>query len=347
MTVLDSVCILKRRGSHPEIRDNMGRYITFLFLFCFCINGNADTQVLIDTVIAVVNTDAITRSELENEFRIAAIMEKPLVEGPTAVEKRAVLQTIINRKFVLQESERIGIVVAEHDVRIADRIAEIRAGYASEAEFQSVLQQFQLEIESLEAWVYEQLIYDEFFRRKFFNAVNSAEVEKLAKSYYDTHSTEFVVPPTVTFNSLLIVIPEGISETEKQNVVDLIQELNGHLQQRKPFEAVRKAYETLLTLKFAISTVEADTPLGGIITELKISERSQPIGVAEGYQIVERIRHNPAYQKTYSEVSEEITERIRQEEAAQRFKAWLTRQKEEKTWHILDDELTRTENNGK
>ena len=325
----------------------MLRYITFLFLFCFCINGNAYTQVLIDTVIAVVNTDAITRSELENEFRIAAIMGKPLVATPTAVEKRVVLESIINRKFVLQESERRGIVIAERDVHIEGKIAEIRAGYDAAADFQNVLQHYQLETEALKMWIYEQLIYDEFFRRIFFNAVNSVEVEKLAKSYYDTHSTEFVVPPTVTFNSLLIVIPEGISETEKQNVVDLVQELNGHLQDGKTFEAVRKAYETLLTLKFAISTVEADTPLGNIITELKTSERSQPIRVAEGYRIVERIRHNPAYQKVYSEVSEEITERIHQEEAAQRFEVWLTGEKEEKTWHILDDELTRTENKGK
>lgn len=325
----------------------MRHYITFLFLFCFCINGNAYTQVLIDTVIAVVNTDAITRSELENEFRIAAILGKPLVETPTAVEKRAVLEAIINRKFVLQASERRGILIAERDVHIEGKIAEIRAGYDAAVDFQKVLQHYELETEALKMWIYEQLIYDEFFRRIFFNAVNSAEVAKLAKSYYDTHRTEFVVPPTVTFNSLLIVIPEGISETEKQNVVDLVQALNAHLQQGKTFEAVRKAYETLLTLKFAISTVEADTPLGSIITELKASERSQPIRVAEGYQIVERIRHNPAYRKTYSEVSEEITERIHQKEAAQRFEVWLTQQKEEKTWHILDDELTRTENKGK
>ena len=323
----------------------MLRYITFFLLLC--ISGNTDAQVLIDSVIAVVNMDAITRSELENEFRIAAIMGKPLVETPTAVEKRAVLETIINRKFVLQESERIGVVVAERDLQIEGKIAEIRAGYAAEADFQNALQQYQLEAETLKMWIYEQLIYDEFFRRIFFNAVNSAEVEKLAKSYYDTHSTEFAVPPTVTFNSLLIVIPEDISETEKQNMVDLVQELSGHLQQEKTFEAVRKVYETRLALRFSVSTVEVDKPLGSVVTELKTSERSQPILVPEGYRIVERIRNNPAYQKAYSEVSEEITERIRQEEAAQRFEAWLIGQKEEKTWHILDDELTRTENEEK
>ena len=322
----------------------MLRYITFLLLLC--ISGNTDAQVLIDSVIAVVNTDAITRSELENEFRIAAILEKPLARTPTAVEKRAVLETIINRKFVLQESERIGVVIAERDVQIEGKLAEIRAGYAAEANFQNVLQQYQLEVETLKMWIYEQLIYDEFFRRNFFIAVNSAEVEKLAKSYYNTNSTEFVVPATVTFNSLLIVVPADISETEKQNVADLVQQLSAHLQQGKTFEAVRKSYETQLTLRLSVSTVEADTPLGSIVTELKTSARSQPILGAEGYRIVERIRYNPAYQKAYSEVSEEITERIRQAEAAQQFEAWLIGQKEEKTWHILDDELTRTENEG-
>ena len=322
----------------------MRRYITFFLLLC--IGGTTDAQVLIDSVIAVVNTDAITRSELENEFRIAAIMGKPLAGSPTAVERRAVLETIINRKFVLQEAERIGVVVAERDVQIEGKLAEIRAGYATETDFQNVLQQDPLEVEALKMWIYEQLIYDEFFRRRFFNAINSAEVAKLAKSYYNTNSAEFVVPATVTFNSLLIVVPEDISASEKQNVADLVQQLSADLQQGKTFETVHKTYETQLTLRLSVLTVAADAPLGHIVTELKTSARSQPILVAEGYQIVERIRYNPAYQKAYSEVSEEITARIRQAEAAQQFEAWLIGQKEEKTWHILDDGLTRTENDG-
>ena len=51
----------------------MGRYIFFFFLLS--ISAGAHAQTLIDSVIAVVNTDAITRSELENEFRIAALMQ--------------------------------------------------------------------------------------------------------------------------------------------------------------------------------------------------------------------------------------------------------------------------------
>ena len=193
-------------------------------------------------------------------------------------------------------------------------------------------------------WVYEQLIYDEFFRRIFFNAVSSALVERLAKSYYETNKTEFVVPSTVTFNSLLIVVPEDISETEKQNVADRVQKVRARLQEGETFEAVRNAYETQLLLEFEVLTLETGTPLGKLVTELKGSERSEPLVVAEGYRIVERIRTDPERQKEYSDVREEITEQIQQTQAEKEFEAWLSMQKEEGTWHILDDELTQVEN---
>ena len=99
------------------------------FLFLLSISAGAHAQTLIDSIIAVVNTDAITRSELENEFRIAALMQGRPDATPTTAERRAVLDTIITRKFVLQEAERRGIVVTQRDTRVAEKIAEIRAGY--------------------------------------------------------------------------------------------------------------------------------------------------------------------------------------------------------------------------
>lgn len=323
----------------------MIRYITFLILFC--IGGNVHPQTLIDSIIAVVNEDAITRSELEDELRIARVLRIRTDTTSTIAEKRAALNTIINRKFVLQEAERLGVVVTERDSQVAAEIAEISAKYASDTAFQSVLEQYQLEKEAVEAWVYDQLIYDEFFRRIFFNAINSEEVARSAKSYYDANSAEFIVPPTVTFKSLLIVMPKNGSEREKQTVEALVQKLNERLQQGETFQAVYEASETELELKFEVLTLAIDTPFGAIVTELQVSERSAPLRVAEGYQIAERIRNNSAYLKTYEEVSEEITEQIRQELANEQFEAWLTKQKEEETWDILDDELAQEKNESK
>lgn len=324
----------------------MMRYITFLILLC--IGGNVHAQTLIDSIVAVVNEDAITRSELEDEFRIATVFSGIHTDTPpTTAEKRAALNTIINRKFALQEAERLGIVVTERDSQIVAKIAEISAKYASDTVFQSALQRHQLERESLETWIYDQLIYDEFFRRIFFNTVDSEKVAKLARSYYDTNSAQFVVPPTVTFKSLLIVIPQNGSTAEKQATEKLVQKLNERLQQGDTFQVVYETYETQLELRFEVPTLEVSTPLGTIVTELQVSERSTPFRVSEGYQIVERIRNNSAYQKTYEEVREEIAERIRQELANDQFEAWLTKQKEEETWDILDSELAQKESEAK
>ena len=317
---------------------------SIFYLLLLYIGGNIYAQTLIDSIIAVVNTEAITRSELENEIRIATIVGKTAAEPSTPTEKRAVLETIINRKFVLQESERIGVVIAARDDRIAGKIAEIHTRFASNIDFQNALQQHQLETETLRMWTYEQLIYDEFFRRIFFNDIRSAVVERLAKSYYETNKTEFIVPPSVTFNSLLIVVPENISQTEKQDVADRVQKLSARLQQGETFEAVRNDYKTQLSIVFKVLTLETDTPLGTLVTELKDSERSEPLVVAEGYRIVERIRTEPEHQKEYADVREEITEKIQQAQAEKEFELWLNRQKEEGTWHILDDELTQAGN---
>lgn len=315
----------------------MVRYLAFLLLLCVVSSANA--QVLIDYVVAVVNGDALTRSELDSELGIAAIMEMSLTEARTPAERRAALDAIINRKLVLQESQRLGIVVTERDTRVKKKTAEIRAKYASDAAFQNALQRHGLEDEALKTWVYEQLVYDEFFRRIFFNALKSAEIATLAKSYYDANTAEFILPPTVTFNALSILIPKGASEADKQKTKDLVQQLYVRLQQDETFEVIREVYETQLVIRLEVLTLGVDTPLGIIVTELQDSDRSVPLPVSNGYQIVERIQNNPALQKTYAEVSEEISDRIQHEKAETRFAAWLAERKVKESWHILDDAL--------
>jgi parvulin-like peptidyl-prolyl isomerase len=315
----------------------MVRCVTFLFLLC--VVSGAGSQTLIDYVIAVVNGDAVTRSELDSELSISAIMRRSVTNTLTVAERRAMLDTIIDRKLILQESKRLGIVVTERDARVEEKIAEIRKKYASDAAFQRALQRHGLEDKALKAWVYEQLVYDEFFRRIFFNALNSAEIATLTKSYYDANAAEFIMPPTVTFNALFIFVPKDASETEKQKAEGLVQQLYARLEQGETFEAVRETYKTQLAIRFEVLTLEVDTPLGTVVAEFQNSERSAPLPVSDGYQIVECIQSNPARQKTYAEVSEEIIDRIQQEKAETEFAAWLAERREEESWHILDDAL--------
>ena len=308
-----------------------------VFLLLLSITGSADAQTLIDAVIAVVSGEAVTRSELENEFGTVAIMNTALDKVPTDTDRRTVLDTIINRKLVLQEAKKLGMVVTERETRVAEKISEIRKKYNSEAAFQTALQRHSLEEAALKAWIYERMIYDEFFRRIFFNALNSAEIAGFAKLYYDANSAEFILPPTVTLNALSIFVPEDASAPERQKAENLVQQLYGRLQRGETFETVREVYETQLTIKLETLTLAVDTPLGVIAAELPDAGRSPLFPISDGYRVVERIQNNPARQRTYEEVSEEIIDRIQQQRAETAFAGWLAEQKKEVSWHILDD----------
>ena len=316
---------------------NIKYYITFLFLLFV---GNAHPQTLIDCVIAVVNGQAITQSELENEFRIKAILGEPYLQKPTTAQKLARLEDIIARKFVLQEAERIRIRGTDQKKHVADRIMEIRAKYTTETEFQRVLQKHALEIETLEVWIRDQLIYTLFFRRKFVNLINTEEIEELAIKYFQTYKTTFIVPPSVTFWSVLINVPPNPSQQEKEAAKRLAQLLNSRLQQGETFETIKQAYEGQQNVRFNLLTLTTDTPLGSIVTQLQPTERKGPLFFPEGYRIFELVRKIPTRQKQYSEVKDSILERIRQNRAKIEFEKWLTKQKERELWYILDATLT-------
>ncbi len=311
----------------------------FLLIYC-CIGSTASAETFIDSIVAVVNTDAITQSELQDELRIAALTARNLTSTPTEAEHRAALETLIHRRFVLQEAERLGIVITDPETQIAAQIADIAARYRSEPTFPAVLAHLQLEQAALEATFYNRLVYDEFFRRIFFNTVNSEKVASTAKAYYDANRTEFIVPPTVTFKSLEITLPKWPSTAEQQRVEAQLQKLNDRLQRGDTFQAVYDAYQTTLTLTFDVQTLAVGTPIGSRVTELQVSERSQPFAVPNGYRIVERIRNDPSYQRTYEEVREMLTLRVRTDLATTALESWLTERKAAETWHVLTDGFT-------
>ena len=322
----------------PKHLSNTTKYITFLLILFI---GNADAQILIDSVIAVVNGQAITQSELTNEFRIDVIIGKPLTREPTAAEKQAYLDRIISRRFVLHGAEKIGITAVDHKKQVAARTAAIRSKFPSDADFKRVLREQELEIEALEKWMSDNIIYAEYFTRQFVRTVNSKEIDELAPQYFEANKAQFVVPATVTFRSALVVVTPDSSAKEKQAAKRLAEQITLRLQQGETFEAVKQSSKTEKSISFNSLTLTTDTALGAIVAELEPSERKGPLAVPGGYRIVELVKKTPERQKQYSEVKDQIANLIRHNKAGTAFKEWLARQKADEPWYILEDALKR------
>ncbi len=196
-----------RHAPKAKFMRNM-KYAVALFLLLFM--EGVYSQTLIDSVIADVKGYPITRSELETELRLAAIITGPLLASPAQEqkksltrdvpgggaanekkEKRKILDTIITRKFVLLEAAELGIRIPDESTQLTARMAELVSKYATENEFYRVLQRKGIEIETVKEWVLAQLIYNDFFRRTFLNPVTPEATTKLAREYFEKHRYEF------------------------------------------------------------------------------------------------------------------------------------------------------------
>ena len=313
-------------------------YIAILITLTTAI---AVAQVLIDSVIAVVNKQAITQSELVNEFRINAIIDKHLPSEPSDDEKRSQLNHIIDRKFILQEAERIGITDTDRKKQISERIAAMQEEYTSKSEFSQALQKQDIEIKALEKWVYDHIIYDEYYRLKFVNSVNRKEIEELAPQYFEANKKHFIAPATVTIRSVLVSVPKSSSDIHKQSLKTLSEDITFRFKKGDTYAEVNQNYKSNPSLTFNTLTLNADSPLGEIVSQMKPNDHMGPIPVPEGFRIVELVKKTPSRQKQYSEVRDEIAILIRNNIAEKSFKKWLVKQKEDDPWYILDDTLNR------
>lgn len=320
---------------------NTLKHFSYLILLLLIFIGNAHAQILIDSVIAVVNKDAITQSELVDEFRIEEIINKPLKNNPSDTDKRIYLDRLIIRRLVLQGAEKIGITTADYTKQVTERIAEIRAKFTSDKVFQNILQKQELEIATLEKWVYEQIIYDVYYNRQFVNRVDSREINELAPQYFEANKAEFVVPATVTFRSVLITFPSEGLEEQKQDAKRIAEQINSRLQSGETYENIEQSNKTNPSISFETLIQTTDTSLGEIVAQLEPTKRKGPILMPEGYQIVELVKKTDSRQKQYSEVKGEISKMLRQNKAETEFNQWLARQKTGVPWYIINDALKR------
>jgi len=157
-----------------------------VIMACLCILIAATSHaVLLDRVVAAVNNDVITLSELQQAVAFnAAIGGK----GSGSRLEMETLQGIINRRLLLQEAYRLKVAeVSEQD--IAAEVVRLRERLGTEASFQEFLARIGLTEAQLEKLLGERLLVERFVEKKIglFARVNRDDVQ----AYFREHPDEF------------------------------------------------------------------------------------------------------------------------------------------------------------
>jgi peptidyl-prolyl cis-trans isomerase SurA len=128
----------------------------------------SDAESVVDRIICVVNSDAVTLYELEEAEAYYVYEAK---QAPSTAEERAALREkalagIIEKRLQLQQAEREKLVV--DDTEMNEQLDEIkkRLGSKSEVEFEQMVKAQGLSVEGVKKRLREQLLVERIKRRK-------------------------------------------------------------------------------------------------------------------------------------------------------------------------------------
>ena len=336
--------------------------ITYYILLCLAFiaspsNGFSKERIL-DYVIAVVNDQPIMLRELETELILIAIINNPLImlheqenelniqeiKNPPNTVRRAVLETLIEQKLMLQKADDIGIMLWSWGKKVNAEIQALKSGYANAALFFEDLKRIGLEYQEVEERLRNTLIMNELTVRQFGNSIDEEQINQKTPQYFEEHRSEFIEPAQIQFQYILVRSQPDDAADLRPQAKTLAETITSQLKEGATFREIQGAYpdNPLLQVVEEPQTLPTDTEGRLAIADLEINGVSQPIPIPEGYLIAKLLKKEVhPRQKTYPEVSQEIQNKLIGEELQKRREAWLAEQKAAADIRILDAELAK------
>ncbi len=154
-----------------------------LLLILICLASVAHAE-LIDHVVASVNHDVITKSELDQAVGFNAAFG-----GQDGDKLRAeTLDGLINRRLLLQEAYRLKFVeVSDQDIEA--EIGKLKQRLGTEEAFTAFLARLDMTKEQMGRMLGERLLVEKFIEKKIGLYVRVGRDE--AQDYFNTHPAEF------------------------------------------------------------------------------------------------------------------------------------------------------------
>lgn len=287
---------------------------------------------VIDRIVAVVNEDIITLSELTRLFnpyeeKIRALGYSFDKERKMLFKTREeILNQLVDQKLADQEIGRSNITIEESE--IDDAIERIKAeNFHTDEELRKALA-----MEGFELDEYREELKEQILRARLVNYKIKSKViitKEDIKSYYANHADEYAEQTKFHLRNIIMSYPPLADDEGKLSVQKKMRAVLKNLKQGEAFEALAKKYsESSLAddggdLDF-FRIDELSPQLQPEIKKLKTGEFTSVLDTDQGYQIffVEEIVTTPG--KSLTEVSSEIERKLYNEILNKKYETWLT-----------------------
>ncbi|MHB8846469.1 MAG: peptidylprolyl isomerase [Nitrospirota bacterium] len=262
----------------------MGKRIQRTMILCSMVLAigigvaSAGAPVVVDRVVAVVNDEIITMSDLQREMQKRTDM----------TDQKLMLEDMIDRKLQMDAARRNGMAVS--DKELDEAIADIMARNKMDAgQFEKALAKEGLTPEQYRAEFREQMTMSRLFN-KFVRAGISVDTTEI-RTYYEKNTKLYSLPEEVKVRHLVVPVKEKASPAEVEAARELAESLMARIRKGEDFVRLIREHSGSPTaaqdgdLGFlprgqAIPEIEAATK------DLKPGEYAGPVRIEDGFHIL-------------------------------------------------------------
>ena len=267
---------------------------------------------------ALVNGVAISMEQYNKELNIQldriARQGQQLSDEQTAALKTNVLESLIEREVLFQQSEKVGIQITNPNVD--EQLAAIKKRFPSEDEYKTALEKMNLSEDEVKAQIKRGLAIRELIDQEITSKV--AVTEEESKAYYAGNQQLFKQPEQIKASHILIKVDAKADEAQKTEARKKIEEVQQKLKDGGDFAELAKEYSEGPSgpkggdLGY-FRRGQMVKPFEDAALALKPNEISEIVETRFGYHLIKVYDNKPERVMTYEEVKDRIMQRMKQQ----------------------------------
>jgi peptidyl-prolyl cis-trans isomerase C len=290
--------------------------------------------------LASVNGKTITQADLDKEMnrfegQMGMTGQPPDPDQREAIRKK-VLDNLVQRELLLQESARLGIKVSDEEV--GEQVAQLKSRFSQEEDYSSALKRLKMTEEELK---------DEFTRRlvvkRMIDQVIAGKVQitsEETKVFYDENPNYFKAPERVRASHILVKLDPKATDAEKAAARKKIEDIQKRIQKGEDFGAVAKEMSDCPSAAKGgdldyFQRGQMVAPFEEAAFSLKINEVSGIIETQFGYHLIKVVDKKDSGTIPYEEIKGNIESHLRQQKVNEQYAVYVDQLKSKAKVEIL------------
>jgi peptidyl-prolyl cis-trans isomerase C len=278
--------------------------------------------------VAVVNGVVISKDAYDHELdffvRRAAAQGQALPDEQMAQMKNQVLESLIDRELLFQESKKKGIEVKTEAV--SDQLQKIEHKYPNKEDFKKLLSEMGLTESDVRRQISRGMAIQQLIDKEVTEKIMVSDEE--TRSFYDKNPQLFQQPEQVKARHILIKVEADAPDDQKAEARRKIEAVQQKVKKGEDFATLAKTYSEGPSgprggdLGY-FRRGQMVKPFEEAAFSLKPNETSDIIETRFGYHLIKVDDKKPAKKMTYAEVKDRLNDHLKKQKAQSEADAYI------------------------